>query len=599
MRFSSGAKALVPLTPDGAAEALPLERAATQTKGLHPSVFVLVLRRAMCAALLLGILLIRAGGQAGQASAPAPVKPDANGYVGNEACAKCHTSIFESYERTAMAQASGPASDNLIAGDFLHKKSGVDYRVYAQDGKVWLSFERPGDPLMRGKRELLYYIGQGRRGRTYLFSVDGFVFESPVNWYTDKHMWDMAPAYGDVRQAPMNLPALTSCLDCHVSGIQPPIQGTENRYKMPVFAYSGVACERCHGPGAAHVNGGAIVNPAKLTADRRDAICMQCHLEGNAAIERPGKHLYQFRPGDDLSDYVRYYVRATDNQPGLRAASQFEALAQSLCKKKSGAAMSCMSCHDPHRSVPAEERVSFYREKCLACHANLATKHHSSQPDCTSCHMPANPSTDVAHTAVTDHRIQRRPNSGTVLEDAIARPASTMPPLVPFPDTPQTEHDDRGLALAWASMAENGDPAVLKQAEQLLRKAVQESPKDAALLSSLGYVEQRRGQLNDARELYQRALAQDPNLLDAATNLGVIEANSGNLREAVKLWEGAFQRAPGRSSIGMNIAHAFCSAGQIDQARDFTMRVLQFNPDLDSAKKLLNGLNATPAKCGG
>ena len=277
--------------------------------------------------------------------------------------------IFESYQRTAMAHASGQATENLIAGDFFHQKSGVDYRIYTQDGKVWLSFDRPGDPLVHGKRELLYYIGQGRRGRTYLFSVDGFVFESPVNWYTDKHMWDMAPAYGDVREAPMNLPALTSCLDCHVSGIQPPIEGTENRYKMPVFAYSGVTCERCHGPGAAHANGGAIVNPAKLSADRRDAICMQCHLEGNAAIERPGKHLYEFRPGDDLSDYVRYYVRADQGQPGLRATSQFEALAQSMCKKKAGAAMSCMSCHDPHRSVPAEERVSYYRGKCLACHA--------------------------------------------------------------------------------------------------------------------------------------------------------------------------------------------------------------------------------------
>ncbi|MGB8771317.1 MAG: multiheme c-type cytochrome [Candidatus Korobacteraceae bacterium] len=574
---------------------MPLQGVAAQAEELRRPSFIL--RRTAIATVLLGILLIAWSALAGQTLSPTPVQADANGYVGNEACAKCHGSIFESYERTAMAHASGPATDNLIAGDFLHKKSGVDYRVYAQDGKVWLSFERPGDPMVRGKRELLYYIGQGRRGRTYLFSVDGFVFELPVNWYSDKHMWDMAPAYGDVREAPMNLPALTSCLDCHVSGIRPPIQGTENRYKMPVFAYSGVTCERCHGPGAAHVSGGAIVNPAKLAPDRRDAVCMQCHLEGNAAIERPGKHLYQFRPGDDLSDYVRYYVRADAPQSGLRAASQFEALAQSMCKKKSGAAMSCMSCHDPHRSIPAEERVSFYREKCLACHASLSTKHHANRPDCTSCHMPANLSTDVAHTEVTDHRIQRRPNTGAVLEDAITRSVSTLPRLTPFPDSPEAEHDDRDLALAWASMAENGDAAVLKQAELLLRKAVQESPKDAALLSSLGYVEQRRGAINDARELYQRALAQDPYLLDAATNLGVIEANDGHLGDAVKLWEGAFERAPGRSSVGMNMARAFCGAGQLDRARDVTMRVLQFNPDLDSAKKLLNGLNGTPPKC--
>lgn len=184
------------------------------------------------------------------------------------------------------------------------------------------------------------------------------------------------------------------------------------------------------------------------------------------------------------------------------------------------------------------------------------------------------------------------------MEDALARPSPALSRLTPFPDSPEAERDDRDLALAWANMAENGDVTVLKQAEQLLRKAVQESPKDAALLSSLGYVQQRRGAVSDARELYERALAQDPNLLDAATNLGVIEANSGHLGEAVQLWEGAFRRAPGRSSVGMNIARAFCSAGQVDRARDFTVRVLEFNPDLDSAKKLLNGLNGTPPKCG-
>ena len=262
---------------------------------------------------------------AGQVMAgqPAHPKSDSPGYVGNEACAKCHASIYDSYAHTRMALASGPAADNLISGDFSHKKSGVSYRIYAQYGKAWLSFERPGDPSMRGRRQLLYYIGQGDLGRTYLFSQDGFLFESPVNWYATRRVWDMAPAYGDAREAPMNLPALTSCLDCHVSGIQPPIEGTENRYRVPAFTYSGVTCERCHGPGEQHVNGGSIVNPAKLTPEKRGAVCMQCHLEGDVAIERPGKHLYEFRPGDDLSDYVRYYIRIDEHKPNLRATSQF------------------------------------------------------------------------------------------------------------------------------------------------------------------------------------------------------------------------------------------------------------------------------------
>ena len=145
---------------------------------------------------------------------------------------------------------------------------------------------------------MLYYIGSGRRGRSYLFETDGFLFESPVNWYANKQVWDMAPAYQTAREMPLNLPAYTSCLHCHVSEMQAPAKGTDNRYPTPPFLHNGVSCERCHGPGQAHCEWRIeIINPAKLTPARRDEVCMQCHLEGKVAIERPGHHVYEFRPG--------------------------------------------------------------------------------------------------------------------------------------------------------------------------------------------------------------------------------------------------------------------------------------------------------------
>jgi tetratricopeptide (TPR) repeat protein len=532
-----------------------------------------------------------------QTSARAAIA-DSNGYVGNQACAGCHSSVFNSYAKTSMAHASGPAIDNIIPADFGHKKSGVHFRIYADDGKVWLSFERPNDPAVRGKRELLYYIGSGRRGRSYLFAVDGFLFESPVNWYTDRRVWDMAPAYGNASEIPMNLPAFASCLNCHFSGMQPPVQGTENRYPIPPFSYDGVTCERCHGPGAAHTKGGAIVNPAKLDATRRDAVCMQCHLEGKAAIERPDRHIYDFQPGQQLSDYIRYFVFANQQGPGLGAVSQFEALAQSVCKKKTGEAMSCISCHDPHYEPSAAERVSYYRQKCLACHgAKFGTTHRIDQPDCTACHMPSFLSTDVAHTEVTDHRILRRgaPISSQLLQDGNAQ--ASLPQLVRFPDSQKTDEDVRDLALAWDSLVNGGMTAAAPETERLLRSAIEKSSNDPALLSALGYFAQRKGDIAHAREFYEKALAIDPTLIDAATNLGVIEANRGHLREAVRLWEDAFQRAPGQSRIGMNIARLFCDTGQPGNARDYVLRVLEFNPDLPEAKDLLQRLNRTPPKC--
>lgn len=545
--------------------------------------------------LLLCALLCRAVTSRAQTAAGA-ANSGSNVHVGDRACAGCHSSIYNSYVKTSMAQASGPAINNFFPADFVHQKSGVHYRIYSDQGKVWLSFERPSDASVRGKRELLYYIGSGRRGRSYLFVVDGFLFESPVNWYTDRQRWDMAPAYGNASEMPMNLPAFASCLHCHVSGMRPPLAGTENQYPSPPFSDAGVTCERCHGPAAAHVKGGAIINPAKLDAGRRDAVCMQCHLEGKAAIERPGRHIYDFQPGEQLSDFIRYFVFADQQDSGLGAVSQFEALAQSACKKKSGDAMSCTSCHDPHREPSAAERVSYYRQKCLACHgAKFGSTHHADQPDCTSCHMPSSLSTDVAHTEVTDHRIQRRPDiAAQLLQDRSTQ--ATLPRLVPFPSL-KNDDDVRDLALAWESLVNSGMTAAAGETERLLRSALEKSPNDSVLLSALGYSAQRKGGLDRARELYQRALAVDPTLIDAATNLGAIEANHGQPREALKLWQDAFQRAPGQSRIGMNIALLFCGSSQPDNARNYVLRVLEFNPDLPEAKTLLQRLNNGSSKC--
>ena len=522
-----------------------------------------------------------------------PESGTSSNFVGNQACAGCHAQIFDSYSRTPMARASGPALDHFSPADFLHAPSHVHYRLYEESGKAWLSFDRPGDPQVKGKRELLYYIGSGRRGRTYLFATNGFLFESPINWYAKQGVLDMAPAYREAHEMPLNLPAFTSCLACHTSQMQPPEPGTDNRYPNPAFVHAGVSCERCHGPGSSHVAGGRIVNPAKLSAERRDQVCMQCHLEGAAAIERPGTHLYDYRAGQNLSDFVRYYVLTDSHQASLGAVSQVEALTQSTCKKKSGDAMSCTSCHDPHYSPPAEERVSFYRQKCLACHGtSFAAKHHANEPDCTGCHMPALQSTDIAHTQVTDHRIPLRPSA-----EAIPSSASPITPrLTLFPGN--SSGDERDLALAWESLAESKMPDATPEAERQLQRALKISPADPFLLSGLAYMELQKGQASKAQLLYEHALTIDPTLADAATNLGVIYARQGNARLALSLWIPVSDRNPARSEVGMNIANTWCAASKPDRAQDALLRVLEFNPDFGPAKDMLHSLEHSRPSCG-
>lgn len=481
-----------------------------------------------------------------------------------------------------MARASGRAIDGALTGALDHRPSGVHYSVYQEDGRLWMSFERTSEPKISGKRELLYYIGSNRKGRTYVFSTDGFLFETPINWYSQEQRWNMAPGYTEDRTIPMTLPLVIDCLNCHASGVRMPVPGTRNKYTSVPFVHGGIGCERCHGVGAGHAGGsGPIVNPAKLAPERRDAICMECHLEGSVAIERRGHHVSEFRPGDNLFDYIQYFVLKGPLPQSPRALSQVEALAMSVCKQKSGDRMWCGSCHDPHFEPAPAEKAAYYREKCVACHTEpFAAKHHPEKPDCVSCHMPPLPSSAVAHTQATDHRILRRPFASI---DTVA--ANRAPEqLLPYP--PGKTAELRELALAWESLAEHGHQGAAEESDRLLTQAVSKEPDDPALLTGLAYIEQQKGHADQARSLYQRALKLDPLATDAATNLGVLDAKQGDIKSAVELWEPAFSRAPYQSAVGTNLAIVFCSAGDVAQAQSIVERVLQFNPDFAPAAHL-------------
>ena len=490
-----------------------------------------------------------------------------------------------------MARASGLASDGLITGEFNDKTSGVRYRVYEDQGHVWMSYERSHD--LSGKRELLYFIGSGKKGRTYLFSDQGYLFEAPINWYTREKRWNMTPAYTEAREIPMNLPSYQSCLNCHTSGLQPPIPDTANKFTGKPFLHNGITCERCHGATAGHIAGkGPIVNPAKLPVERRDAICMECHFEGTAAIEQPGKRLSDFHPGDRLSDYIHYLVLRQNEPDRAEALSQVQALSMSVCQKKSGDRMWCGSCHDPHFEPAEANKVAYYRGKCLNCHGEaFGARHHPDKPDCMHCHMPALPSADVAHTEATDHRILRNP----ALPQLITRVPG--PTLEIFPQNDADLMTTRDLALGWHALAQRGMQGAESQADKYLQKATTEQPNDPDVLEALAFVEQKRGHEKDARDLYERALKANPRSNTAATNLGILDAHAGDLRDAVKLWQGAFARVPYRSEIGIDLAIVFCADKQKNVAREYLNRVLEFNPDYGKAKQLLSHLNDDSGEC--
>jgi len=506
--------------------------------------------------------------------------------VGNQACVSCHQAISDSYARTAMARTSGPAPANVIEGTFRHATSGVSYRIYREGAEAFLSYEREDPSVLHGRQRLKYYVGSNTRGRTFLFDVDGFLYQSPINYYAAKQLWDMSPGYTQLREMELNHPVDATCLFCHASRVQPRVTGTVNRYSGEAFLQPGVGCERCHGPGSEHVaRRGHMVNPAKLTGERRDGICVQCHLEGTARIETAGHNEYDYRPGAALSDYLAIFVPADAATRDLGAVSQVEALARSACKRRSGDAFTCITCHDPHVQVTETEKAGYYRAKCLGCHVPMAEGHHAEQPDCTNCHMPRSDSADISHTEVSDHRIVRTPRP--------AEASSSSSTLMQFG---RSEPGKRELGLAYGELALRGNALAAKEAARLLEEVLRDHPEDGQVLTRLGYLSQLQGDLSGAEKFYGRALQSAPEDGVVAANLGVLYARRGMLPQALALWRDAFDRNPQLTELGLNLARGLCTAGQADAARQTVKRALEHNPDAAAARTLLSELSASSCK---
>lgn len=495
-----------------------------------------------------------------------------------------------------MAQASGLAAEGFIPADFMHAASGVHYRTYLQNGQMWLSYERPNaapDRALHGKQLLLYYLGSGRRGRTWLFEREGYWYEIPINWYAKKRLWDMTPNYLQAQEMPFTLPVDRGCLHCHASNVQASLPNARNHFAGPPFPRGGISCASCHGDPSQHLamyGKGPILNPAKLDPVRRDSICLECHLEGEETVVKQGQQLGAFRPGDDLFDTAVYFEDGRKAGPGGRATSQWESLLESACKRASGDRLTCTTCHDPHSSPAAEERVSYYRARCLTCHAGFASGHHADNPDCTSCHMPRHDTEDIAHEQVTDHRVQiaGKPFASPVLAEELA-PIGDMHPSA------------RDEGIAWAQLALHGDISAGQRAMRLLLQAEASDPgqpEDAELHMELGFLEQARGDRERARTEYQQALRIDPFNETAVGDLAVLDAQQGNFVAALPLWQTAFRDNPGASAAGIDLAIAQCRLGNAGSAAATLERVLIFSPDNHDARSLALALASGTQRCG-
>jgi hypothetical protein len=490
-------------------------------------------------------------------------------YVPDARCADCHPKIEAAYAEHPMGRSLYPAARAPFPPTAPEQNNpfeafGASFLVERQGGRTFQQRTRlaPGGkgPGPQQRWEVHYVLGSGTRGFSYLTDHDGYLFQTPISWYSQKQKWDLSP--GMVRSLLTGRAILPDCLFCHANRADH-VEGSVNHYRQPVFEGHAIGCQRCHGPGELHAGGGAgkgpdgidptIVNPRHLAPELRQAVCEQCHLQGAARTPARGRGAHDFRPGLPLESCWAVFVRAAEAGERPRAIGQVEQMYESRCFEGSAGPgrLGCTSCHDPHRRVEPAQRVAHYRGKCLSCHQQKGCSlpeperlRQSATDSCIDCHMPRYGAADIPHTAATDHRILR---GGKAAPRKDNRPSpGDRHPLVSFyrgRKGVDPDEDERCRAVALLPLALIGDPAAVRavgEAQPALDDAVRRDPDDWPAGEARGYALTLRNRPAEALAAFEAILARAPDrelarvgAAIAADALGKAEAARGHWRRAV------------------------------------------------------------------
>ncbi len=564
-------------------------------------------------------------------------------HVGTAACQSCHPDQHRTWSHTAHARSLARVVPENEPPDvrFEHRKSGRAYEVTRSDGRLVhresLLLE-DGSQVELSSHPLAYLVGSGRFSRTYLVTLDGLLIESPITWYAQRKAWDMSPGYDHNIHDSFRRQATHDCLLCHAGDVEP---DETAGFTFPRGELA-IGCERCHGPGSLHVarhrgrqptgstdsRDTSIVHPGRLERPLAEAVCQQCHLQGDVKVMVRGRQPGTFRPGLPLSE-ERIEFRLQGSGPEMTVVGHVDQLRASRCYQQDRE-LSCVTCHDPHDPHHPREpadRIRHQRQACLGCHAPAACNEEESKRQattpvadaCTTCHMPQ-VDTDIPHIAFTHHKIAVHQSADRLPRATDEPDLGSIGELTTIQDLDRfdSHEQQRLLGLAYYRLHFQRPwrhTAFLARAERLLRESTRHIRGDQAARAALAEIEweARRGPAalrhaeaviaTDKADSAARAtalhvkvqilmdrneLARAVPLLETLTRLrrhpldwallGHCHLETNDARAAITAFQRALEIAPGQGAIHAALSRIYRRTGGDEKARHHAAEARRLPP---------------------
>ncbi len=545
-------------------------------------------------------------------------------YVGSAACSRCHAAIANQLSHASMGHSLTRVTPDFLKSlplpaSYYDTKLDHHYEVFARDGKLFQSeWQGKADgagttaQVFRNTHELEWIIGTGENGFGALLRRDAYLFQAPLSYYTKAAKWELSPGYQNGDYA-FNRIIIPGCIYCH-SGRAQPVVGFTGKYAEPVFTQTSVGCENCHGPGSEHVaamgqgeefakgQDRTIVNPARLTEQLSDDICMGCHQTGDARVLQAGRTMQDFRPGEPLNKTVAIFAvpPTREHPPQDDHVEHYYSMSLSKCFRASRAMpeakqMRCITCHDPHVEPTAAEAPAYFNGKCLSCHTEAsctATKETRAAvgDNCIGCHMPKRDNRLISHSSATNHRVVRTPDE-PFPEETFAQTTAAMPDLVHL-----NAVGERGAKAALP-------PVVVRlQAYEILkasrpqfseswRKTVAEAemsmPENAVVQAAAGHRDLEIRKLPEAIAHFEHALKLDPMQPNVYVDLSEAEDLSGRAEESIAAAKKAVELEPFVAPLQKTLISRLIASKRYPEAQAAMERYMTLFPEDDFMRKML------------